>query len=127
MHDLKFKVLLINSHDGVASCLTRATQADGRHFTTIEGLAPASGKLHPKLHPMRQVFIDYDVLQRGRCTPGQIMAAGTSSKRGRPPQANHTTLREHIREYPSGNLCRRGAYVGIVAAVGDASPTMRGT
>jgi xanthine dehydrogenase YagT iron-sulfur-binding subunit len=29
----------------------------------------------------------------------------------------HTTSDDEIREYMSGNLCRCGAYVGIVAAI----------
>jgi xanthine dehydrogenase YagT iron-sulfur-binding subunit len=37
----------------------------------------------------------------------------------------HATSAEQIREYMSGNLCRCGAYVGIVAAIQDAAPQMR--
>jgi xanthine dehydrogenase YagT iron-sulfur-binding subunit len=99
----------------VASCLTLAAQADGRQVTTIEGLSSASGELHP----MQQAFIDHDALQCGYCTPGQIMAAVASVNEG------HTTSAEQIREYMSGNICRCGAYVGIVAAIQDASPKMR--
>jgi xanthine dehydrogenase YagT iron-sulfur-binding subunit len=101
----------------VASCLTLAAQADGRYVTTIEGLAPASGELHP----MQQAFVDHDALQCGYCTPGQIMAAVACVKEG------HATSPEQIREYMSGNLCRCGAYVGIVAAIQDAAPKMRRT
>jgi xanthine dehydrogenase YagT iron-sulfur-binding subunit len=99
----------------VASCLTLAVQADGRHVTTIEGLAPLGGELHP----MQQAFVDHDALQCGYCTPGQIMAAVACVNEG------HATSPEQIREYMSGNLCRCGAYVGIVAAVQDAAPKMR--
>jgi xanthine dehydrogenase YagT iron-sulfur-binding subunit len=99
----------------VASCLTLAAQADARHVTTIEGLAPASGELHP----MQQAFVDHDALQCGYCTPGQIMAAVACVNEG------HATSPEQIREYMSGNLCRCGAYVGIVAAIQDAAPKMR--
>jgi xanthine dehydrogenase YagT iron-sulfur-binding subunit len=99
----------------VASCLTLAAQADGRQVTTIEGLAPADGELHP----MQQAFVDHDALQCGYCTPGQIMAAVACVNEG------HATSPEQIREYMSGNLCRCGAYVGIVAAIQDAAPKMR--
>ena len=34
------------------------------------------------------------------------------------------TQPDQIREYMSGNLCRCGAYVGIVAAVQDAASKM---
>ena len=98
----------------VASCLTLAVQADRRAVTTIEGLVPEDGPLHP----MQQAFIDHDALQCGYCTPGQIMAAVACVREG------HATSPEQIREYMSGNLCRCGAYVGIVAAIQDAAPKM---
>src|SRR4029453_826115 len=101
----------------VASCLTPAVQADGREVMTIEGLSPADGELHP----MQQAFIDHDALQCGYCTPGQIMAAVACVQEG------HATSPEQIREYMSGNLCRCGAYVGIVAAIQDAATKMRKT
>jgi xanthine dehydrogenase YagT iron-sulfur-binding subunit len=101
----------------VVSCLTPAVQADGRQVTTIEGLAPPGGGLHP----MQQAFIDHDALQCGYCTPGQIMAAVSCVNEG------HATSPEQIGEYMSGNICRCGAYVGIVAAVEDAATKMRNT
>ena len=99
----------------VASCLTLAAQADGRQITTIEGLA----SVRDGLHPMQQAFVDHDALQCGYCTPGQIMAAVACVNEG------HATSPEQIREYMSGNLCRCGAYVGIVAAIQDAAPKMQ--
>jgi xanthine dehydrogenase YagT iron-sulfur-binding subunit len=99
----------------VVSCLMLALQVDGRHVTTIEGLASAGGELHP----MQQAFVAHDALQCGYCTPGQIMAAVACVNEG------HATSPEQIREYMSGNLCRCGAYVGIVAAIQDAAPKMR--
>ncbi|WP_417281722.1 (2Fe-2S)-binding protein [Azospirillum himalayense] len=95
----------------VASCLTMAAKADGRDVTTIEGIAGANG-----LHPMQQAFIDHDALQCGYCTPGQIMAAIACVKEG------HASTPEQIKEYMSGNICRCGAYVGIVAAIEQAAP-----
>ncbi len=99
----------------VASCLTLAVQANGRAVTTIEGIAPPEGELHP----MQQAFIDHDALQCGYCTPGQIMAAIACVQEG------HASNPEEIREYMSGNLCRCGAYAGILAAIQDAAPKMR--
>jgi xanthine dehydrogenase YagT iron-sulfur-binding subunit len=99
----------------VASCLTMAVQVDGREVTTIEGLAGPDGALHP----MQQAFIDHDALQCGYCTPGQILAAVACVMEG------HADSAEDIREYMSGNLCRCGAYVGILAAIRDAAPRMR--
>lgn len=98
----------------VASCLTMAVQLEGRTVTTIEGLASEDGPLHP----MQQAFIDHDALQCGYCTPGQIMAAVACVNEG------NATSPERIREYMSGNICRCGAYVGIVAAVEQAATQM---
>jgi xanthine dehydrogenase YagT iron-sulfur-binding subunit len=99
----------------IASCMTMAVQVDGHDVTTIEGLT-----LDGTLHPMQQAFIDHDALQCGYCTPGQIMAAVACVHEG------HATSPEQIREYMSGNICRCGAYVGIVAAIEDAAPKMKG-
>jgi xanthine dehydrogenase YagT iron-sulfur-binding subunit len=99
----------------VLSCLTPAVQVDAREVITIEGLAPSDGPLHP----MQQAFIDHDALQCGYCTPGQIMAAIACVHEG------NARSPEQIREYMSGNICRCGAYVGIVAAIQDAAGKMQ--
>ena len=99
----------------IVSCMTPAVQVDDREVTTIEGLAGANGDLHP----MQQAFIDHDALQCGYCTPGQIMSAVACVSEG------HAGSPEQIREYMSGNICRCGAYVGIVAAIQDAAGKMR--
>ena len=97
----------------VLSCLTLAAKIDGRQVTTIEGLVDGD-----RLHPMQQAFIDHDALQCGYCTPGQIMSATACIHEG------NATSRAAIREYMSGNLCRCGAYVGIVAAIEDVAAQM---
>jgi len=91
----------------VLSCLTPAVQADESTVTTIEGIGGPDGELHP----LQQSFIDHDALQCGYCTPGQIMSALACVAEG------NATTENDIREFMSGNLCRCGAYVGIVAAV----------
>jgi xanthine dehydrogenase YagT iron-sulfur-binding subunit len=96
----------------VVSCLTLAVQAHGKRLTTIEGLAEGE-----RLHPMQQAFLDHDALQCGYCTPGQLMSAVACVQEG------HAGSRAEIREYMSGNLCRCGAYAGIVAAIEDAART----
>ena len=98
----------------VASCLTLAVMTDGRAVTTIEGIEAADGTLHP----MQQAFIDHDALQCGYCTPGQIMAAIACVREG------HASSDEQIREYMSGNICRCGAYAGILDAINDAAARM---
>ena len=91
----------------VVSCLTLAVQADGRDVTTIEGLVAPDGMLHA----LQLAFVDHDALQCGYCTPGQVMSGLACIAEG------HAGDDDEIREYMSGNLCRCGAYVGIVAAI----------
>src|SRR5262245_14257064 len=88
------------------SCLTLAIMKDGARVTTIEGLA-----VNGALHPLQQAFIDQDAFQCGYCTPGQICSAVGLLSEGRA----RTT--EEIRELMSGNICRCGAYLNIVAAI----------
>jgi xanthine dehydrogenase YagT iron-sulfur-binding subunit len=95
----------------VLSCLMLAKQAEGKAITTIEGIAGEDGSLHA----VQQAFLDHDALQCGYCTPGQIMSAIACISEG------HAESPEEIREYMSGNLCRCGAYAGIVAAIQQAA------
>ncbi|CAN1724234.1 xanthine dehydrogenase YagT iron-sulfur-binding subunit [Hyphomicrobium sp. 1Nfss2.1] len=99
----------------IVSCLTLAAQAEGHEVTTIEGLEGVDGTLHA----MQQAFIDHDALQCGYCTPGQIMSAVACVHEG------HAGSLDEIREYMSGNLCRCGAYIGIVAAIETAATKMQ--
>jgi xanthine dehydrogenase YagT iron-sulfur-binding subunit len=90
----------------VLSCLTLAVAARGRSVTTIEGLATGEA-----LHPIQAAFIDYDGFQCGYCTAGQIMSAVALLNEPCGPED------DDVRECMSGNICRCGAYAGIVAAV----------
>jgi xanthine dehydrogenase YagT iron-sulfur-binding subunit len=98
----------------VVSCLTPAVKVDGRAVTTIEGIGGPDGELHP----LQQAFIDNDALQCGYCTPGQVMSGVACLAEG------HASDDAEIREYMSGNLCRCGAYVGIVAAIRETARQM---
>jgi xanthine dehydrogenase YagT iron-sulfur-binding subunit len=90
----------------VLSCLTLAAMKDGAEITTVEGLASGD-----QLHPMQDAFLQHDAFQCGYCTPGQICSAIGLLAEG------HAHTADEIREQMSGNLCRCGAYVNIVAAV----------
>ena len=90
----------------INSCLTLAIMRDGATVTTIEGLAEKG-----VLHPIQQAFIDHDAFQCGYCTPGQICSAVGLMQEGRARTA------DDIRELMSGNICRCGAYLNIVAAI----------
>jgi xanthine dehydrogenase YagT iron-sulfur-binding subunit len=108
----------------VLSCLTLAAQCRGKEVMTIEGLAKGDN-----LHPMQAAFIKHDGFQCGYCTPGQICSAVALLTEAKNGDASHVTknLRsnarnikltdEEIRERMSGNICRCGAYPGIVAAI----------
>ena len=95
----------------VLSCLTLAAMAEGQKIVTIEGLAQSVGARGDALHPMQQAFIDHDGFQCGYCTPGQVMSACAMVKE--PWGASD----DDVREAMSGNICRCGAYPGIVAAI----------
>ena len=106
----------------VLTCLTLAVQCDGRSVTTVEGLGATDA-----LHPLQQAFIDQDGFQCGYCTPGQICSAigmMEEARRGVPSYVtDHLAApspalsREELQERMSGNLCRCGAYNGIVEAI----------
>jgi xanthine dehydrogenase YagT iron-sulfur-binding subunit len=101
----------------VLSCLTPAVQAEGRAISTIEGVAGPDGGLHP----LQQAFIDHDALQCGYCTPGQIMSGLACIAEG------NAATDDAVREYMSGNVCRCGAYVGIVGAVRQCARATEGS
>ena len=92
----------------VLSCLTLAATVDGKEVTTIEGLARDG-----QLHPLQAAFIKHDAFQCGFCTPGQLMSAAGFL------QEQWPMTPDAIREGMSGNLCRCGAYCGIVAAISE--------
>ena len=106
----------------INSCLALAVQYQGRSITTVEGLAGPDG-----LHPLQQAFVEHDGFQCGYCTPGQLCSAVgmmAEARRGMPSVvtvnlASPTVALDHdeLRERMSGNLCRCGAYNGIVEAI----------
>ncbi|MFK3738088.1 2Fe-2S iron-sulfur cluster-binding protein [Massilia sp. TN1-12] len=106
----------------ILSCLALAVQYAGRSVLSIEGLA-ADGQLHP----LQQAFVEHDGFQCGYCTPGQICSAiGMQGELQRGVPSNVTEdlededialTHDELRERMSGNLCRCGAYNGIVAAI----------
>jgi xanthine dehydrogenase YagT iron-sulfur-binding subunit len=98
----------------INACLALAVQYDGAEITTIEGVA----------HPLQEAFVRHDGLQCGYCTPGQICSAIgmlAEYEAGMPSAVTGASgLSEaEVRERMSGNLCRCGAYNGIVDAIMD--------
>jgi xanthine dehydrogenase YagT iron-sulfur-binding subunit len=94
------------------ACLALAVAHDGAAVTTIEGLADGDD-----LHPLQEAFLEHDAFQCGYCTPGQICSAVGLLDEAR--AAGDALDDDAIRERMSGNLCRCGAYVNIVAAVSE--------
>ena len=110
----------------INSCLSLALVHAGDMVLTIEGLAKGDD-----LHPVQTAFLENDGYQCGYCTPGQICSAVAlldEVQKGEPSAVTTDLSRtgpvelttEEIRERMSGNLCRCGAYPGIVAAVEQA-------
>jgi aerobic-type carbon monoxide dehydrogenase small subunit (CoxS/CutS family) len=90
----------------VSSCLMLATNAEDRNITTLEGLAQDG-----ELDPVQKAFLKHQAFQCGYCTPGMIMAVkGLLASNPHPSEAE-------ARDYLSGNLCRCGTYVEVLAAV----------
>ena len=98
----------------VCSCLVLGAEAEGRQIETIEGMAHGD-----QLHPLQTAFIEHDAFQCGYCTAGQIMAGIACIEEG------HTGSEQEVRDWMSGNICRCGAYQGIVAAILDAARVER--
>jgi xanthine dehydrogenase YagT iron-sulfur-binding subunit len=111
----------------INSCLALAVTYDGAEVTTIEGLAKGD-----QLTPLQTAFIEHEGFQCGYCTSGQICSAFAMLQEVEQGTVSHVTADvrragrveltdEEIRERMSGNICRCGAYPGIVSAIREVS------
>ena len=90
----------------VSSCLTLASNIEGKEVATIEGISQ-----NGELDPVQQAFLKHQAFQCGFCTTGMIMAVkGLLNAHRQPSEAE-------VRDYLSGNLCRCGTYKEVLAAV----------
>jgi len=107
----------------INSCLALAVIYDGSEITTGEGLAQGD-----ELHPLQTAFVRHEGFQCGYCTSGQLCSAVAMLTEVDQGAASHVTADvrkegnvvltdDEIRERMSGNICRCGAYPGIVAAI----------
>jgi aerobic-type carbon monoxide dehydrogenase small subunit (CoxS/CutS family) len=89
----------------VRSCQITAREADGKSFTTIEGLSRDGS------HPCQRAWIEEDVSQCGYCQAGMIMtAAALLREKPRPTDAD-------IDDAMSESVCRCGTYGRIRQAI----------
>jgi nicotinate dehydrogenase subunit A len=101
--------------DGVAAraCVIPAHGVAGRAITTLEGLGSRE-----RWHPVQQGFEEAQAAQCGYCLNGMVMQA--AALLAREPHPSEAQIRNEL----SGNLCRCGTHVEIMAAVQRAAQLM---
>jgi 2-furoyl-CoA dehydrogenase 2Fe-2S iron sulfur subunit len=99
------------------ACLTLAVQVDGADIRTVEGLAPAPGRLSV----LQESFRAHHGLQCGFCTPGILMSLDALLQAR--PDASEADIREQL----SGHLCRCTGYASIMQAAMHAAEQLRTT
>jgi nicotinate dehydrogenase subunit A len=95
------------------ACVIPAQEIQHRDITTSEGLGPASAP-----HPVQQAFMDEQAAQCGYCLNGMVMM--TVALLARHPDPTDLQIRQAL----SGNLCRCGTHLEIIAAVKRAAQLM---
>ena len=90
----------------VLACLVPAARADGATVTTVEGIAPPQGGLHP----VQQALADCEGVQCGFCTPGFVMSSVMLAAEEPNPS------RAQVEHGLAGNLCRCTGYYSIIEA-----------
>ena len=95
------------------ACVIPAVEMQDRDITTSEGL----GQAHAP-HPVQQAFIDAQAAQCGYCLNGMVMMTVALLKHN--PQPSEAQIRQAL----SGNLCRCGTHLEIIAAVKRAAQLM---
>ena len=99
------------SGEAERSCVISAADADGADITTIEGL--------PADHPVKQAWIQEQVVQCGYCQPGAIMqVAGLLS-------ADKNPNLQDIIDSMDDFICRCGTYQRMKKGIDTAIQIMR--
>ena len=103
--------------DGVPAraCLMLAVQADGAKIRTVEGLAPAPGRLSVLQEAFRRNY----ALQCGFCTAGILMSLDYYLRHHPDP------AEAELRDFLGGHLCRCTGYAPILAAALEAAGELR--
>jgi len=107
------------SVDGMMTraCLTLAVQIEGCELRTVEGLAPAPGRLSV----LQAAFRRHHALQCGFCTAGILMSLDVFLR------TNPEPTEAQIRDLLSGHLCRCTGYTPIVRAALEAAAELAPT
>lgn len=92
------------------SCVIPVGKLAGRDVLTLEGLSHDG-----MLHPVQQAFIEAQAAQCGYCLNGMIMMTVSMLRHNPSPSESE------IRDALSGNLCRCGTHIEIIAAVRQAA------
>jgi isoquinoline 1-oxidoreductase alpha subunit len=104
---------VLENGKALRSCQVAASDANGRSFTTIEGLSPDAS------HPCQRAWLAEEVAQCGFCQPGMILTAcGLLQEHPDPTD-------EVIDTVMSDSVCRCGTYPRIRKAIRRAADEMR--
>ena len=104
-------------HEGksaVRACQIPISEANGRSFTTIEGLSESGD------HPCQKAWLAEDVAQCGYCQPGMIMTASALLMNNPNPTA------QEIDDAMSNSVCRCGTYGRMRCAIQRAARESKG-
>ena len=102
--------VLING-EAERSCIISAADADGADITTIEGL--------PADHPVKQAWIQEQVVQCGYCQPGAIMQVAGLLSADKDPNP------QEITDSMDDFICRCGTYQRMKKGIDTAIQIMR--
>lgn len=104
---------VLEGTQAVRSCQLTIAKAQGKTFTTIEGLSPDGS------HPCQRAWLEEDVAQCGYCQAGMIMAAAALLQQKRRPTDSD------IDKVMSDQVCRCGTYQRIRRAIHRAAAEVK--
>lgn len=111
------KVAVQATEDGelvpVLSCYARMSAVNGMRVTTVEGLAPDRGTLHP----LQQAFLEGYSFQCGFSTPGFLLAGHVLLDQLRRSPVPREKLDETILDAIGGHVCRCTGYIRYFEAI----------
>jgi isoquinoline 1-oxidoreductase subunit alpha len=100
---------ILDGDRAVRACQVPASEAQGKRYTTIEGLSKDGS------HPCQRAWLEEDVSQCGYCQAGMIMTTCALLKRK--PKPTDADIDDALND----SVCRCGTYVRIRKAVHTAA------